>query len=411
MENCLGTSLYKKIEFRRMRVRIFQHVPLSWLLIISYSGLLVFVAFIRLTEYKQTYVIIFLLFILGLTIGNTLRKIRRTENKYRLLFDLSPLPIYFVDAVSLNILEVNFAAINKYGYSKEEFLSMTILKLRDNQERELLMKITDSHSAEGNIFEGKIVHYKKSGEAMYVEIIAHTIFLQNKKVFLVTINDVTEKENQEKEIAKAVFKAQEEESQLLGAELHDNIGQILVSAQLYLNMVTTSQNYKHGGYLDEAKKHLLQAIIDVRNISHRISPAFLDHLTLAEAIDKLLDDINPDGQFNIQFTFDKEILSATISQEIKLNIYRILQEQLKNITRYSKASEIKVELKTKNNRIHMTIADNGVGFELNKIKPGIGLTNMRKRAELFSGKFIIDAAPQKGCIVTVEIPFPDTKAA
>ena len=79
---------------------------------------------LRLAKRKEisSYVIIFLLFILALTIGNTIRKIRRTENKYRLLFDLSPLPTYFVDTVNLKILEVNRAAVNKYGYSKEEFL-------------------------------------------------------------------------------------------------------------------------------------------------------------------------------------------------------------------------------------------------------------------------------------------------
>ena len=60
---------------------------------------------------------------------------------------------------------------------------MTIFELRHAREREILKKITDSHSGEGNTFEDKAIHYKKNGEAMHVEITSHTIILENKKVF------------------------------------------------------------------------------------------------------------------------------------------------------------------------------------------------------------------------------------
>lgn len=359
----------------------------------------------------SSYVIIFLLFILALTIGNTLRKIRRTENKYRLLFDLGPLPTYFVDTVSLNILEVNRAAVNKYGYSKEEFLKMTIFKLRYVQERELLKKITDSLSGEGNIFEGKAVHYKKNGEAMHVEITSHTIVLENKKVFLVTINDVTEKENLEREIDRIIITTQEQERREIGIELHDNVCQLLASSQLYLDMMKQRANPIEENLKHEAKKYIAQALTEIRNLSHLLAPAFIEDESLVNAINDLLNEMNADKKFRIEYSFDKEFLKLEMPNDIKLNLYRILQEQMKNIRKYSSATTIKVTLLLNDNVFRMLIYDNGVGFNTETVKKGIGLINMRKRTESFSGKLIIDAAPQKGCSITVEIPISTTKAA
>jgi signal transduction histidine kinase len=87
-----------------------------------------------------------------------------------------------------------------------------------------------------------------------------------------------------------------------------------------------------------------------------------------------------------------------------LNLYRILQEQLKNIIKYAEATSIQLEILLYDDMIRMQITDNGVGFEKGKVNKGIGTLNMQRRAELFSGKFSIEAAPGKGCSVLVELP-------
>jgi PAS domain S-box-containing protein len=361
----------------------------------------------------SSYLVIFLLLVLGLSIGNTLRKLRRTENKYRLLFDLSPLPKYIIDPTDFRILDVNESAIELYGFSREEFLKMTPFDLRRLKEKEQIIfkEEMKPFSDPGNSFSGKALHYKKNGNPIEVEINSHTIFLEKRKVILVTINDITEKEIMEKKITAAIIKTQENERQKLGTELHDNVGQILISTQLHLNMGINAEDDKRKIYLDETRKYLTMAINEIRGISHRVFPAFLEQTSLPEAINNLLEGMNPEGNLSIRFEYDSRLLTEFINADIKLNIYRILQEQLKNIQKYSKATEIKIELRAKNSRILLKITDNGIGFDSSKIKPGIGLMNIKKRAELFSGKFVLETAPQKGCSLTIEIPIITDKAA
>ena len=84
-----------------------------------------------------------------------------------------------------------------------------------------------------------------------------------------------------------------------------------------------------------------------------------------------------------------------------------MQEQLRNILKYAQATSIKVHGFTSNNDLHLTIEDNGVGFDIASVKKGIGLANMKRRAELFSGKFTIISSLGNGCKIAIEIPIKD----
>ena len=87
-----------------------------------------------------------------------------------------------------------------------------------------------------------------------------------------------------------------------------------------------------------------------------------------------------------------------------MNLYRICQEQLSNIRKYSRATIVVVELELKSNLFRMLIIDNGVGFDITNEKGGIGLMNMKKRAESFQGTFAIDSSPNNGCSIQIDIP-------
>jgi signal transduction histidine kinase len=122
------------------------------------------------------------------------------------------------------------------------------------------------------------------------------------------------------------------------------------------------------------------------------------------AVNDLLLNMNPGDRYEIDFEFDQNINSGLVSSDIQLNLYRILQEQLKNIVKYANASGIKVGLSLERHVIRMHIIDNGIGFDPAKVKKGIGLVNMQRRAELFGGKFSMDTAPGKGCRLFIELP-------
>ena len=86
-------------------------------------------------------------------------------------------------------------------------------------------------------------------------------------------------------------------------------------------------------------------------------------------------------------------------------MYRIVQEQINNIVKHSSANSVLIELFAEENNIHLIITDDGTGFDVNTVKKGQGLKNMRSRAELLNGATEMITAPGKGCKLKVTIPY------
>ena len=105
----------------------------------------------------------------------------------------------------------------------------------------------------------------------------------------------------------------------------------------------------------------------------------------------------------VEFYPDDEI-DRLLSPNSKLTLYRIVQEQINNIIRHAAAKQIVVELFTEEGNIELIIADDGVGFNPDTIRKGMGLQNMRSRAELLSGTIQIASVPGKGSKVKVVLP-------
>ena len=143
---------------------------------------------------------------------------------------------------------------------------------------------------------------------------------------------------------------------------------------------------------------------EIRNLSHRLAPAFFDDSSFEVAIEILINTFNVADAYEIDLQFDTDIKNDDLTLEMQLNLYRIVQEQLRNILKYSKATKITLEFFVENNMLVLTLSDNGVGFITENAKSGIGLANMKRRAELFSGTFLIKSSPGNGCVMTVTIP-------
>ncbi|PKP29305.1 MAG: hypothetical protein CVU01_00585 [Bacteroidetes bacterium HGW-Bacteroidetes-18] len=117
------------------------------------------------------------------------KKLLVSEEHYRYLFESNPQPMWIYDSESLSFIEINDAAIHHYGYSREEFLGMTIKDIRPKEDFEALensIKKTKLYSESG-----EWRHLKKNGEIIFVEIISHAITINNRKARHVMVNDIT----------------------------------------------------------------------------------------------------------------------------------------------------------------------------------------------------------------------------
>ncbi len=282
---------------------------------------------------------------------------------------------------------------------------MTILDIRPPGEKLKPIEIIDRVMSEKeDNHKGSFRHRKKSGELIEVEIYSNPIVVNNRKYRSVIAIDVTEKKSFDHAITKAIIKTQEDERYEIGGELHDNVCQILVSSRITLGMLKDSLPPSSMLWFDQSEKNIVLALDEIRNLSHRLAPAFFDETTLEEAFKKLFSTFNIAAKYEIFLQFDEAVKKTPISLEIELNLYRILQEQLRNILNHARATSIAVSVTVIDEILHMKVTDNGVGFDAKKVKNGIGLANMRRRAELFSGNFEIASLVGDGCTITVDIP-------
>lgn len=206
----------------------------------------------------------------------------------------------------------------------------------------------------------------------------------------------------EKQIAEAAEDAKDTERSDLGKELHDNINQLLGASRLYLNMA------KQGGdniemYLSRSSEYTLNAIEEIRKLTKGLTTDTIKTLGLADAIKNIIRDtmeISP-----VKITLDLNSFSeGSVNDKFKLNIFRIIQEQLNNILKYAKATRVSIDLLQDQDGITLKISDNGVGFDTSKKRFGIGVDNIKSRAGFYNGTANFSSNPGRGCILS--IPFP-----
>lgn len=206
----------------------------------------------------------------------------------------------------------------------------------------------------------------------------------------------------QREITAAVIKAQETERSQIGLELHDNVNQILTTVKLYNEMFLSG--YKEDKELLRKSNSFLQDCInEIRSISKRLSAPTLGNITLQDSIKEAVESINLTNRFKIQY-LTHNLEDANINQDLHLAVYRIVQEALNNIIKYADAKQVTIEIKNFNHKLCISIIDDGKGFDLNKKPKGIGLTNMKTRADNLKGSFKIKTARGKGC--EIDICFP-----
>lgn len=345
------------------------------------------------------------------TVANA--ELEESEKRYSSLFYESPQPMWVYDIDSLLFSKVNKAAVKLYGFTEDELLRMRILDLSPQHEQQRMLHALSNECKQTGATQnnGRFSHITKSGELLDVEIYCNRIRINDKDYRLIIAVDITEKMRVENKITKAIIKTQEDERYEIGGELHDNVCQILASSQMSISMLNNSLPASMRTFYDQGKQSIKLALDEIRNLSHRLAPAFFDEMTLEEAFKMLTASVNTSNRYNISLYFYKSLNTEILPRDLQLNLYRIVQEQLRNIVKYSNATYISIDLMINNkNELIMQTSDDGDGFDISISRSGIGLANMKRRAELFSGSIKIDSSPGNGCSITVSIPLPDSTA-
>jgi signal transduction histidine kinase len=217
------------------------------------------------------------------------------------------------------------------------------------------------------------------------------------------------KESQE-QMAYSLLEGQEAERKRIARELHDDTAQSLSVIRLELDALISKGTINSPSALEKLQS--LRDVVDrttedVRRYSHELHPAVLDQLGLRAALEQLVGEIK--GRACLEVQLDVQGRERNLAGNTGLVLFRIAQESLNNIWKHARASEAVVLLDFSEDRVTLSITDNGQGFNVKQeslaaVKRGsLGLLGMRERAHLIKTYFHLSSKPKHGTAVTVEV--------
>ena len=340
------------------------------------------------------------------------------------LLNVCPDSIFMVNPEGI-LIAMNSGGLKRLGRSSDEIIGHHISDL-------IPADVAESRKAKfDEVFKsGKDIRFVDQGEGLYLDNIVFPIFSMKGNVEKVAIyaRDITEHKRAEEDLkrtneelstahrqmkmlSKRLVDLLEKDRQYIASELHDHIGQTLTSIKLNLETIHDQLKpnaSKLRSQIKDVGKKAIQAIKDVKNISHGLKPSILESLGLVPALHELFDEAETDTNMNIKF-FNRNV-PKRFAPEKELAIYRITQEALSNIISHARGKKVFVNLTKKNKTLSLSIEDDGVGFDKDRVmkvsrgRGPFGLLIMRERAEQLDGEFTLESRVGKGTHLLVEIP-------
>ncbi|MGV3530436.1 MAG: PAS domain S-box protein [Flavisolibacter sp.] len=340
-------------------------------------------------------------------------QLQKSEEKYKLLFDASPLPIYVMDRENFRFLAVNRATLQLYGYSKKELAKMTPMDLRAKEDVPKYIEYVKSVKANGS--QGVWKHKNKAGNVMHVEVITHQIVYENRKALLVILNDVTEKRKSETKIRRInkelrdlsahLQNVREEERKQIARDIHDELGQQLTALKMDISWLAkqVTGNKEINEKMEEMIGLVNATMTSMRRITSDLRPSLLDHLGLVPAVEWLNEDAEKRYGVSIFFHADE---MPEMPLEVSTNLFRIYQEALTNVLRHAEAKQITSSLRNEKASIVLEICDDGkgIGASQRAKSKGFGLLGIKERVYATSGLYMLSSESGKGTCLKVEIP-------
>jgi PAS domain S-box-containing protein len=362
----------------------------------------------------------------------TEHRLLASEVRYRRLFETAQDGILIINAENGQITDVNPFLSEMLGYEKEHFLGRRLWEIG------FFKDIAASQEAFSKLQSKRFIRYEdlpletKDGRSMDVEFVSNVYAVDGDQVIQCNIRDITARKRAEEDLIKAkrdleikvkkrtaklsrankrlrfyaaeVIRAHEDERKHVACELHDQIGQSLTSLKLMMGQAASSLPAESGPILADAQIVVSELIRQVREMSLNLRPSMLDDLGLLPTL--LWHVERYTAQTRVKVDFDHSGINQGFSPDISIAVYRIMQEALTNIARHANVNEADIHIWADEKAICMIVKDLGSGFNVASLRAGVssGLSGMRERALLLGGSFKIESSPDRGTLLTVEIP-------
>jgi PAS domain S-box-containing protein len=224
------------------------------------------------------------------------------------------------------------------------------------------------------------------------------------KKILVTAKDISDQKKTQNIVLKAIIETEEKERMRLTKDIHDSVGQHLSAIKFYIGTSADAvEDPKQKSILLKANAALVDVQADMRNICFNIMPKSLEVFGLIKAVEELCSKDQMLNQMKIVIKESNGFPRLPLQQEFAL--FRIIQEFVSNALKHSMADSLWIEFRHRKKLVFISLADNGIGFDLKKIRGlGMGLNNVRSRIRPYNGEVDIISRPGKGTRYEISVP-------
>jgi len=228
--------------------------------------------------------------------------------------------------------------------------------------------------------------------------------------FIGSAVDITDQKSAREALEKVggqLIAAQEKERSHIARELHDDICQRLAMLSLRIEKVTKSWSLGQvpaGDQLEQIWQQCSDLTGDVQTLSHELHPSVLDNLGLVTAIKSFCREFSEQSGATVHFSHSD--IPDSLTREVSLSFFRVVQEALHNAAKYSGVKQFEVNLQGKSGGMELEIVDRGMGFDVENSKniEGLGLVSMRERILMLNGKISIESKPNAGTRIRAYVP-------
>jgi PAS domain S-box-containing protein len=343
-------------------------------------------------------------------------EIRSSEERYRRIVDTANEGIWTVDDAS-RITFVNDRLARMFGYSVEEMIGRpTTDFMRADAVAEAARRVSRRRTGIAEQFD--FPFRRKDGTELW-SIVSTTPMLNEQGQMcgaLGMVTDITQRKKAEAELrssrdqirgmAGKVLRAQEEERRRIARELHDDIVQRVAALSIGMSRIkrqAAAVDESIANELAGIQKTIHSLAQHVRQISHRLHPAVLEHGGLMPALKAFAEEFSNAEDLEVQLSVPDT--QEAIPPEVGMCVYRVVQEWLRNVAKHAHAKSVRVAVSIAGDDLHLTIKDEGKGFDVEKARgKGLGLVSIEERVRFCRGTVRITSAPNQGATLEAQIP-------
>lgn len=330
------------------------------------------------------------------------KKIKASEKRWKSLIEQAADEIILLNFDG-EIMDANLAATTSLGYSRNEIIGSNVTLLNPKFELDELHAYWKKLDSKNPSLKLESVQQRKDKTTFPVEIHFSLIDLSDHKLLLAVVSDISVRQETERKVLNAVIEAEENERKRFATDLHDSIGPLLSSINLYLSALAKSKLSERNDKIITASREIVsETLVNIKEISNNLSPHILNDFGLVNAVNSFINKINLSKSITI--SLHPKNLEARLNQQVEVVIYRVITELINNTIKHAEANNIQITLTKENNSLNLIYIDDGKGFdpqEISTATTGMGLHNILSRIRSLNGTHNIQSNPETGGMMAV----------